>query len=340
MADPVFDPSDPAWLAHRYDLASDRILYRHVPRAMHGDGPFLTDELVGDRPQYIGPRTDAVAAARALAGPVHFLFHSAFCGSTVLARALDLPGYAMALSEPVLLNDIVGIRRRGEMAGPEIARLLDDAMLLLARRWGPDETVVLKPSNILAGLMGPMLALRPDARALLLYAPLPDFLASVARKGLWCRLWVRELLEGMLRERLVDLGFEPNDYFRLSDLQVAAVGWITQHRMFATLAAAHAGRVFTLSSDRLMAAPPRALGALARRGFIPESAAAAGLLDANPAFRRHSKDGRDFSPEARALERAAADAAHGDEIAKVHDWAIAVASNAGVGLDLPGPLLD
>ncbi|MCR5870828.1 hypothetical protein LRS12_08975 [Sphingomonas sp. J344] len=71
----------------------------------------------------------------------------------------------MALSEPVLLNDIVGIRRRGEMAGPEIARLLDDALLLLARRWGPDETVVLKPSNIVAGLMGPMLALRPDARA-------------------------------------------------------------------------------------------------------------------------------------------------------------------------------
>ncbi|MCR5870829.1 hypothetical protein LRS12_08980 [Sphingomonas sp. J344] len=47
MADPVFDPTDPTWLAHRYDRASDRILYRHVPRAMHGEGPFLTDELVG-----------------------------------------------------------------------------------------------------------------------------------------------------------------------------------------------------------------------------------------------------------------------------------------------------
>src|SRR3546814_5052793 len=69
--------------------------------------------------------------------------------------------------------------------------------------------------------MVPMMALRPDTKALLLHAPLPEFLLSVARKGLWCRLWARELLEGLIRENLVDLGFETRDYFRLSDLQVA-----------------------------------------------------------------------------------------------------------------------
>src|SRR3546814_7774236 len=66
--------------------------------------------------------------------------------------------------------------------------------------------------------------LRPDTKALLLHAPLPEFLLSVARKGLWCRLWARELLEGLIRENLVDLGFETRDYFRLSDLQVAEIG--------------------------------------------------------------------------------------------------------------------
>src|SRR3546814_11867194 len=82
---PVFDPADPAWLAHRYDAAGDRLLFRHVPRAMHRDGPFLTDELIGDRPQAIIARAEGVAAARAHAGPIHFIFHSAFCASTLLA---------------------------------------------------------------------------------------------------------------------------------------------------------------------------------------------------------------------------------------------------------------
>src|SRR3546814_6998872 len=98
-----------------------------------------------------------------------------------------MPGHAMGLSEPVLLNDITGLRRRGERNGAQLARLLDDALLLLARRWGPAETLVVKPSNILAGLMVPMMALRPDTKDLLLHAPLPEFLLSVARKGLWCR---------------------------------------------------------------------------------------------------------------------------------------------------------
>jgi hypothetical protein len=338
MAKPVFDPADPAWLAHRLDLRGDRVMFRHVPRAMHSAGPFLTDELIGDQPEAICDRASAVSAARAQAAPVRFLFHSAFCGSTVLARALDLPGHAMALSEPTLLNDITGFRRRGEVQGAEMARLLDDALLLLARRWEPGERVVIKPSNILAALMPPMMALRPEAQAVLLFAPLHDFLLSVARKGLWCRLWVRELLEGYLREGLVDLGFGANDYFRQSDLQVAAVGWLAQHRLFAALAAQFPDRVVTLDSSRLMAAPAVTLAALAGRGFLPPSASGTPALADPPAFQRHSKSGSDFTPAARAAELEIAKTAYGDEIAKVEEWALVVAANAGIAFELPNAL--
>ena len=44
----------------------------------------------------------------------------------MLARALDLPGVAMGLSEPVILNDVVGFRRRGA-APRDVARLADAA---------------------------------------------------------------------------------------------------------------------------------------------------------------------------------------------------------------------
>src|SRR3546814_12876856 len=87
---PVFDPADPAWLAHRYDAAGDRLIFRHVPRAMHRDGPFLTDELIGDRPQAIVARAEGVAAPRAHAGPIHFIFHLALYATPLLEPALHL----------------------------------------------------------------------------------------------------------------------------------------------------------------------------------------------------------------------------------------------------------
>lgn len=337
VAAPAFDPADPDWLAHRYERTRDEVHFRHWPRTRHGEGPFLTDELVGDAPLVIMPRADAVAAARRNTAPVRFIFHSAFCASTLLVRAFDRPGLSMGLSEPMLLNDIVGIRRRGEMAGAELARLIDEGLALLSRRRDGDSAVVIKPSNIVNSLSPAMLALRPDASAVLLYAPLRQFLSSVARKGLWCRLWVRELLEGMLREGAVDLGFEANDYFRMTDLQVAAVGWLAQHRLFAGVAQTHDGaRVATLDSDRLLDARDAHVASLCALFGLPDEEAAA--IAASPAFTRHSKHGAEFSAADRLAEKAAAEAAHGDEIAKVHDWALAVAANAGVDLTLPSPL--
>jgi hypothetical protein len=329
-----FDPADARWLAHRYEAVRDQLLYRHVPREMHESGPFLTDELVGEQPSQVLDRAAGVAAARGHVAPLHFIFHSAFCASTMLVRAFDVPGVAMGLSEPVLLNDVTGIRRRGERTGADLARLLDEAMMLLARRWTPGESVVVKPSNILCGLQRPMLALRPTAKAILLHAPLATFLASVARKGLWCRLWARELLEGLLRDGLVDLGFGPNDYFRLSDLQVAAVGWLAQHRQFALLAQHFPDRVRTLSSEALLTDPDGVTGAAAAWFGLPPDRFAG-----HAALGRHSKSGQPFSTGDRAAEQAAAVAAHGDEIDKVLAWAMVLAEQNGVALSLPAPLL-
>lgn len=330
---PSFDPADATWLAHRYDASTDRLLYRRVPRTLHRDGAFLTDALVGNQPEHVLDRAAGVAAARDTAAPLHFIFHSAFCASTLLVRALDLSGVSMGLSEPVLFNDVVGIHRRGERKGAELARLLDDSAALLARSWSAGESVVVKPSNIICGLQRPLLALRPQSRAVLLHAPLKTFLISVARKGLWCRLWVRELLEGLLREGLVDLGFDAADYFRQSDLQVAAVGWLAQHRQFAMLAAQFPDRVRSLDSETLLANPDRVVGAVARWFGLP-----ADRFAVHPALARHSKSGGTFSPADRAAEQTAALAAYGDEIEKVVDWAKVLADRSGTRMELPLPL--
>jgi hypothetical protein len=99
----------------------------------------------------------------------------------------------MGLKEPVLLNDLVGWQLRGSTAA-QIAPVLDDGLALLARPFAAGEAVVIKPSNLLNGMAPAMLTMRPQSRALLLYAPLRTYLGSVAKKGMTGRLWARDLL--------------------------------------------------------------------------------------------------------------------------------------------------
>jgi len=329
---------DSLWHAHRYDAVQDAFQFRHVARDQHRRATFLTDEYLGEAAQVVPvPRAQALAAGAPRA-PLHFIFHSAFCASTMLVRALDVPGLAMGLSEPMLCNDMMGWRWRGADRR-QVAAVLDASLALLQRPFGPGEAVVVKPSNIFNPLIQAVMALRPESRALLLYAPLPVFLASVARKGLWCRLWARELLEGQLREGGVDMGFGPADFFRQSDLQVAAVGWLVQHRQFGQIARALGPeRVATLDSETLTAAKPDHLKALARHFGLGLTPALEQAMLANPALTSHSKFGQAFSAEDRAAEQDFARRAYGDEIDKVHVWALEVARVNGIALDLPHPL--
>lgn len=326
---------DAAWLAHRYDPGQDVFHFRRIARADRAAVPFLTDACLGtETAPVVLRRSDCFAATEAAPAPLHFLFHSAYCASTMLVQALDQPGVATGLSEPVLLNDMVGWRRRG--ADPRThGRVMHDAMAMLGRPLEPGEAVVVKPSNIFNPLARGALMLRPDARAILLYAPLRAFLLSVARKGMWCRLWCRELLENYLADGYVDLGFEVRDYFRQSDLQVAAVGWLAQQRAFTDLAAWAPDRIATLDSETLTGAPVATMLAAARHYGLT---ADPDRVAAHPALRRNSKSGAAFAPGERQRDLAAAEAAYGEEIDQVVGWATVVADQAGIPMALPQAL--
>ena len=327
------------WLAHRYDPVADAVHLLPVTRGMHAQATFLTDDhLPAGLEPLVLRRSEAMRAAPPPA-PLHFVFHSAYCCSTLIARAFDRPGWAMGLKEPLILNDLVGWRRRGGH-GPDMAGVLDDVLTLLARPFARGEAVVVKPSNIVNGMAPAMLALRPDARALLLRAPLRTYLGSIAKKGLDGRLWVRTLLLGLLDDGLVDLGFATRDYVGQSDLQVAAVGWLAQQAMFQGLVQRFGpDRVRTLDSETLTADPSATMARLAKLfGMALDDAALAEIV-AGP-FTRHSKDDIAFAAADRSEENRQAAAIHADEIDKVAQWAEVVAQGAGVALNPPAPLMD
>jgi hypothetical protein len=339
MADAATLLGDPEWLAHRFVESDDAFRFVRVDREAHGQAPFLTDAYLGERPLGGDVTTQNCLSLQGEA-PLHFLFHSAFCGSTMLTRAFDLPGLAMGLSEPVVLNDLVGFRRRGADTRA-VARAADAATRLLARPFATGEAVVVKPSNIINPLAALLMALRTEARAVFLYAPLETFLISVAHKGLPRRIWGRELLEGYLRDgALVGMGFEPEDFFRQSDLQIAAIGWLAQQRLFAELAnRVGPQRLASLDADHMVAQPGEALQAVAKHYGLAISPEQLAAILAGPALARHSKSGQAYSPAQRQADYAQVRQAHTDEIGMVLEWSRTVAEGAGIALHGPNALL-
>ena len=327
----------PTLLAHRYDPGHDAIHFVPADRELRRTIPFLTDENLPDTASpLVLRRQDALAAAPGTAR-IGFVFHSAYCCSTLVANAYDRPGTAFSLKEPVLLNDLVGWRHRG--ADPEqVGRVMADGLKLLARPFEQGETCVIKPSNVVNALAPAMLAARPEAGALLLYAPLDIYLGSIATKQLWGRRWVRELLLKLLTDGIVDLGFEKTDYFLQTDLQVAAVGWLAQHALFARIALKWPDRVRTLCSETLLDRPAEALEALDQLLGITSDGASRDEI-VTTIFRRHAKFGNDFTTEDRRAQQHDAAQVHAEEIEKVVAWARAVAENVGLDFALPQPLL-
>lgn len=306
-------------------------------RATRRTATFLTDEYLAVTTPAVVGRREAIRAIPRV-DPVHFIFHSAYCCSTLLAQALDRVGFASTLKEPMILNDLVGWRHRGGNPA-QIADRLDDVLTLLSRAFVPGEAVVIKPSNVVNALIPTMLTIRPKARAVLLYAPLRVFLTSIARKGMWGRLWVRELLAKQLADGMVDLGFASEDYLRLTDLQVAAIGWIAQADLFASLAVQFPGRVRSLQSEMLVAEPRRALTAVCDLYGLPADAVTIEALVGSDAFARNAKDGKAYQATDRTREQVDGGALYAEEIDKVVVWAEAVARGAGVALDPPASLL-
>jgi hypothetical protein len=328
--------ADGRWLAHRYDETNDAIQFRFVPREAQQALTFLTDAEIGDADLAVYPREDCLTAARRLDLPTpRMIFHSAYCCSTLLTQVFDIPGTAFGFKEPQVLNDVVGLQLRRRDAR-QVAAAMDVALLLLARPLGPGETNVIKPSNLLNPLIPLLTAMRPDIRGVLLHAPLDVFLTSIARKEIEGRAWVRQLMWDFIRMgQAARFGFTEEDLYRQTDLQVGALGWLAQQAMFAEATTKHAG-FRTIDSEALISRPVeclRRLKGLFELDYDPEATAS------GPAFRTHSKDRSNYSPEQRKLERDRGKSLHAREIEMVLEWAEAVAEHAGLPMTLPSPLL-
>ncbi len=322
---------DPEWLPHTYDVSGTQLTFVRVPMPARPQLMFLSDEHFAD--QFVKatfPVRDVTAAAvHARQAPIHFIFHTSFCCSTLLARALDIPGKSIALREPDVLINLANRFIRSEVGERDRLELV---LRLLERPPERDETVIVKPTNFANRLLEPALELRRESRVVLLYSDVETFLRSLLKRGMFGRIFGRKLFNQLSGWAPLQFGYSPAELLEQTDAQIAALAWLMQIDHFDRVARKMGSqRALVLDSASLLADPASALGRIQSLFDLKLDPGEIDAIATGPAFSSHSKfTGRDFDLKAREDEHRAVSEVHAEEIGMVAKWIEAVASQLGV----------
>ena len=78
------------WLPHMFSPAGDSLVFVRVPQHVRDAHPFLNGEALDGLDRVTLAYEAVRQAAQSLDPlPLHFIFHTALCGSTLLAKALE-----------------------------------------------------------------------------------------------------------------------------------------------------------------------------------------------------------------------------------------------------------
>jgi hypothetical protein len=219
----------------------------------------------------------AVADLSPIPNRVHYIFHAAFCCSTLLARYLELIPPCLVLKEPLFLTQMAVVRPRaieahnnGALDPAEWARLLDLCARLLGRGYSPDEVVAIKVNDICNSLGELLLARDPASKAVFVTIGLKDFLL-VLLKSPDRRQWLRgRLLKAQKDAAIVPelAGFDPT---HMTDAEGGAYLWALNEALRARLCSLGQARVLTLPGEEISDAPAGAVLAAAKHFGLPVS---------------------------------------------------------------------
>ncbi len=308
-----------------------------VERARREELMFLSDEHFKNDFRKVTHPATAIAACvgEAPEAPLHFIFHTAFCGSTLMLKALDIPGRSHGLKEPdVLINLANRLIRNDDASNRERLRLV---LRLLARPFALGERTVVKPSNIANRLAIPALEARGDSRAVLLYSDVRSLLRSILKRGMWGRIWGRTLFQSAVRWTSLDFGYSNDETFILTDLQALGLAWVMQLHHFREICERMGDRVMLIDSADFLSRPADTLLRIGRLFDLGLDERTIDAIVTGPTFARHSKfSALDYGNDQRAADQSAAESAHHEEVEMVVKWVEAVAAHMNVELNPAG----
>lgn len=332
--------SDAAWIPHAYDPDRDAFVFARLPRDVQRRVAFIDRRFVPKQllspPVPIADLPLDVIDERS--GPLHFIFHTGFCGSTLLSRALDIPGVSMGLKEPAVLTSMA----RALHGGHEIAEPLDLSLRLLSRPLVAGETQIVKPSNATNSLAREMMRSIRSAKALVLYSDLQEFLCALVRRNLQGRIMGRNFFCGFLPAIPLQNRMGRDELMKHTDLQIAAHAWLMQVAALERLTQRFGpDRVRFMKDTTLFHERPKTLQRVADffgLNMTPEqidSLARSGVFDEEA-----KRPGAPFDAAKREEDRLLANTTYADELEHAQNWARELAARSVAPLTLREDIFD
>lgn len=325
-------PADPLGVA-RFVRLKPEDFEQHYWTLRHDEPPPARERLAVNLTELLAQGPDIAPI-----GPHYYVFHSAFCGSTLLARALSSDLKTFTLFEPRVLQDL----RRRPQRPPSLQRAAIKAVgALLGRVPASARTSVIKVHSACNSLMPVLVAGMAEPRGLFLHQDLPSFLAQVL-KSPDRRAQVRaSQLRGELPLRRF-VARPPKPMEDMTPAEAAATTWLHSIHHYLDLVRLHGlETVRSLDSDDLFAHPVATVRAILRHAGASEPEDEAHLDQRiQTAFQHHSKDPeRCFGEAERLAEKAHTAAQYAVEIQEGLAWARSLTTSSPIPTALPLPLL-
>ncbi len=223
---------DHRWFLDDIDFARREFVFAHASEDDISRQAFLDSRWQHEDGHIVrAPAATVVDAMPATHKPeLHFIWHTSFCCSTLIARALDRRGHSLSLREPRVLTALADALRNSALANGQLPpRTAETVFALLARRPTPQCRITVKPSNF-ANILVQGAAKRTCGKMLFLYSDLPSFLVSIAKGGVQQSRYVRRLFGDIAMDLGQPLPWSGADLLHMSDLEIAALTW---HRQIA-----------------------------------------------------------------------------------------------------------
>lgn len=316
--------NDPHWFPAALDAASRTMTFLRTDRAALSAAPFLDERFTQTQKNPVTlPLSDVFAHTPQASAPPHWIFHTAFCCSTLMARAMDVPGHSLSLKEPGILMGLANANRVAQQQGlsaKDLRQLTDAVFALLARRFSPSEAIIIKPTNPANPVAADALA--QGHRAIFMVSELKDFLISVLKKGEACKAFMRTLYNIFALDP-APLGKIPQrQALTFTDLQITTL--VQQHQMeFMTgLGQTFAAQTRAFDGNKLPANPQAFLEAAAHHFDLGWTSTTAEQQASSEVFSRNSKfDDEMYSGDARAEDAAEIEAIHSEALSVTLQWA-------------------
>lgn len=242
-----------------------------------------------------------------------YIFHIAFCGSTLLSRALAFKGNSFAIREPWILLDLAARVETGAASAEEVELI----SRLLGRSY-EETAVVVKPSVLSNNLIEPLMTADPKARALLLCNDLKSFLISNLKKTQATKDKIPWLLDTLWR-RLGTDGELPNPPDWMSR---CALIWHLHMRHFLRITETGlVSRLAVMSGEQFLHQRRREISRAARHLGVPWSDGTTGELMLSGLMKRNAKaPGMPYDRRQRDAERQVIQDRFGRAIHQAMGW--------------------